>query len=270
MKHVIILYIRNIMGTPERKIHAIPQGFSVCQVSSCMPPANLDCYHAGLVCIKLTPEAGNTSCYPAPPFPAGLSNIMRVHAQPKVINHCLMTSRAYSRHWAECAIMVVCAVGMHLPGQMQPPAAQGGMGQSNPTFAPNMVPVLQARPGSSTMGQPYRGQLGAGALPASSFMPIMQHQVHSTQADVPHMSSMQPLLQNGALISSNSGQQVQFGPAMPHFQQQQQAQQHHAQQQHMQQPVQFDRLSSNDQTRSGYQNGVAVVSQGQCASAQSL
>lgn len=270
MKHVIILYIRNIMGTPERKIHAIPQGFSVCQVSSCMPPANLDCYHAGLVCIKLTPEAGNTSCYPAPPFPAGLSNIMRVHAQPKVINHCLMTSRTYSRHWAECAIMVVCAVGMHLPGQMQPPAAQGGMGQSNPTFAPNMVPVLQARPGSSTMGQPYRGQLGAGALPASSFMPIMQHQVHSTQADVPHMSSMQPLLQNGALISSNSGQQVQFGPAMPHFQQQQQAQQHHAQQQHMQQPVQFDRLSSNDQTRSGYQNGVAVVSQGQCASAQSL
>ncbi len=258
------------MGTPERKIHAIPQGFSVCQVSSCMPPANLDCYHAGLVCIKLTPEAGNTSCYPAPPFPAGLSNIMRVHAQPKVINHCLMTSRTYSRHWAECAIMVVCAVGMHLPGQMQPPAAQGGMGQSNPTFAPNMVPVLQARPGSSTMGQPYRGQLGAGALPASSFMPIMQHQVHSTQADVPHMSSMQPLLQNGALISSNSGQQVQFGPAMPHFQQQQQAQQHHAQQQHMQQPVQFDRLSSNDQTRSGYQNGVAVVSQGQCASAQSL
>ena len=270
MKHVIILYIRNIMGTPERKIHAIPQGFSVCQVSSCMPPANLDCYHAGLVCIKLTPEAGNTSCYPAPPFPAGLSNIMRVHAQPKVINHCLMTSRTYSRHWAECAIMVVCAVGMHLPGQMQPPAAQGGMGQSNPTFAPNMVPVLQARPGSSTMGQPYRGQLGAGALPASSFMPIMQHQVHSTQADAPHMSSMQPLLQNGALISSNSGQQVQFGPAMPHFQQQQQAQQHHAQQQHMQQPVQFDRLSSNDQTRSGYQNGVAVVSQGQCASAQSL
>ncbi len=270
MKHVIILYIRNIMGTPERKIHAIPQGFSVCQVSSCMPPANLDCYHAGLVCIKLTPEAGNTSCYPAPPFSAGLSNIMRVHAQPKVINHCLMTSRTYSRHWAECAIMVVCAVGMHLPGQMQPPAAQGGMGQSNPTFAPNMVPVLQARPGSSTMGQPYRGQLGAGALPASSFMPIMQHQVHSTQADVPHMSSMQPLLQNGALISSNSGQQVQFGPAMPHFQQQQQAQQHHAQQQHMQQPVQFDRLSSNDQTRSGYQNGVAVVSQGQCASAQSL
>ena len=258
------------MGTPERKIHAIPQGFSVCQVSSCMPPANLDCYHAGLVCIKLTPEAGNTSCYPAPPFPAGLSNIMRVHAQPKVINHCLMTSRTYSRHWAECAIMVVCAVGMHLPGQMQPPAAQGGMGQSNPTFAPNMVPVLQARPGSSTMGQPYRGQLGAGALPASSFMPIMQHQVHSTQAGIPHMSSMQPLLQNGALVSSNSGQQVQFGPAMPHFQQQQQAQQHHAQQQHMQQPVQFDRLSSNDQTRSGYQNGVAVVSQGQCASAQSL
>ena len=234
-----------------------------------MPPANLDCYHAGLVCIKLTPEAGNTSCYPAPPFSAGLSNIMRFHAQPKVINHCLMTSRTYSRHCAECAIMVVCAVGMHLPGQMQPPAAQGGMGQSNPTFAPNMVPVLQARPGSSTMGQPYLGQLGAGALPASSFMPIMQHQVHSTQPGVPHMSSMQPLLQNGALVSSNSGQQVQFGPAMPHFQQQQ-GQQHHAQQQHMQQPSQFDRLSSNDQTRSGYQNGVAVVSQGQCASAQSL
>jgi len=100
-------------------------------------------------------------------------------------------------------------------------------------------------------------------------MPIMQHQVHSTQAGVPHMSSMQPLLQNGALISSNSGQQVQFGPAMPQFPQQQ-AQQHHAQQQHMQQPSQFDRLSSNDQTRSGYQNGVAVVSQGQCASAQSI
>ena len=234
-----------------------------------MPPANLDCYHAGLVCIKLTPEAGNTSCYPAPPFSAGLSNIVRFHAQPKVINHCLMTSRTYSRHCAECAIMVVCAVGMHLPGQMQPPAAQGGMGQSNPTFAPNMVPVLQARPGSSTMGQPYLGQLGAGALPASSFMPIMQHQVHSTQPGVPRMSSMQPLLQNGALVSSNSGQQVQFGPAMPHFQQQQ-GQQHHAQQQHMQQPSQFDRLSSNDQTRSGYQNGVAVVSQGQCASAQSL
>lgn len=165
--------------------------------------------------------------------------------------------------------MVVSAVGMHLSGHVQPPAAQGGMGQSNPTFAPNMVPVLQARPGSSTMGQPYRGQLGAGALPAPSFMPIMQHQVHSTQAGIPHMSSMQPLLQNGALISSNSGQQVQFGPAMTHFQQQQ-PQQHHAQQQHMQQPSQFERLSSNDQTRSGYQNGVAVVSQGQCASAQSI
>ncbi|KAL0027095.1 hypothetical protein WJX79_005283 [Trebouxia sp. C0005] len=52
-------------------------------------------------------------------------------------------------------------VGMHLPGHVQPPAAQGGMDQSNSTFAPNMVPVLQARPGSSIMGQPYRGQLGA-------------------------------------------------------------------------------------------------------------
>jgi len=192
-------------------------------------------------------------------FPAGLSEIMRFPVYPKVINHCSMTSRTYSRRCAECDIMVVRAVGMHLPGHVQPPAAQGGMGQSNPTFAPNMVPVLQARPGSSTMGQPYRGQLGAGALPASSFMPIMQHQVHSTQASVPHMSSMQPLLQNGSLISSNSGQQVQFGPAMPHFQQQ-----------HMQQPSQFERLSSNDQTRSGYQNGVAVVLQGQCASPQSI
>lgn len=160
-------------------------------------------------------------------------------------------------------------VGMQLPGHVQPPAAQGGMGQSNPTFVPNMVPVLQARPGSSTVGQPYRGQLGANALPASSFMPIMQHQVHSTQGSVPHMSSMQPLLQNGALISNNPGQQVQFGPAMPHFPQQQ-AQQHQAQQQHMQQPSQFERLSTNDQTRSGYQNGLAVVSQGQCASAQSI
>ena len=151
-------------------------------------------------------------------------------------------------------------------GSARPPSAQGGMGQSNPTFAPNMVPVLQARPGSSPMGQPYQGQLGAAGMPASSFMPVIQQQGRPAQASAPHMSSMQPLVQNGALFPSNTGQGFQFGSNMPQFQPQQQL----AQQQHMQQPAHFGGLSSNQQTQSGYNSTMAGVSPGQSAPAQNV
>lgn len=157
---------------------------------------------------------------------------------------------------------------MHMLGNARPPPAQGGMGQATTGFAPNMVPVLQAGPGSSAMGQPYQGQLGAAGMPATSFMPIMQQQVNSSQPGPPHMSGVQPLVQNGALFPGNSGAQgYQFGPTMPHFQQQQPAQQ---QQHRMQQPAQFGRSSSYEQMQSGYNNGMAGVPQGQPAPAQNV
>lgn len=158
---------------------------------------------------------------------------------------------------------------MHMLGNGRPPAALGGLGQASTGFASSMVPVLQARPGSSMMGQSYHGQLATSGMPASSYMPIMQQQVNSAQSGATHVPSMQPMLQNGALFPVNSAQGYQFGQNLPQFHQQP-APQQQQQQQHMQQPAQFGRPSSNDQTQTGFVNSRNVVPHGQPPSAQNV
>lgn len=153
--------------------------------------------------------------------------------------------------------------GQHALGNGRPPQPQQGMSQGNSGFASHMVPMLQARPGSSTMGQPYQGQVGAAGMPASSFMPISQ-QIHP-QSSTAQMSSMQPLLQNGAMFPSSSGHMYQWGSSagMPQFQTQPTQQQHQQQQMHvpMQQPAQFGMSTNSSTTQAGFGSSMASTSQ---------
>ena len=165
--------------------------------------------------------------------------------------------------WLWQQLHEMCHAGQHVLGNGRPPQPQQGMSQSNPGFASHMVPMLQARPGSSTMGQPYQGQVGAAGMPASSFMPISQ-QIHP-QSSTAQMSSMQPLLQNGAMFPSSSGHMYQWGSSagMPQFQTQTTQQQHQQQQMHvpMQQPAQFGMSTNSSTTQAGFGSSMASTSQ---------
>ena len=124
----------------------------------------------------------------------------------------------------------------------RPPQAQSSLGQGSTGFGPNMVPVIQGRPGGNTAASFHSAP--AAGMTATSFMPVM-HQGNAAHSDAPHVPSMQPHGMQGPRFQGQFAQPFQFAPSVPQFQPQSSQQQ-----QRTTQPTQFVRSLSNSQTLS--------------------